>query len=186
MLVLREVAAAGKEDLCRARQGVHLRRVYRPVRTDHDRGGPGARPSAGIQGNPLQERHAEVDIPEARRVRGRAGTVEEGTERGGVQPLQAHHVQPDAVARCGASEGQHSHDGAGRLRQDASRPDSRQGPGRSLRDRGRDLADRGGIRRGGRGEHPPETDTGRGIRYREGSTGHHLYRRVRQDLAEES
>ena len=50
-----------------------------------------------------------------------------------------------------------------------------------VRDRGRDRADRGRLRRRGRREHPAEAHPGRRLRRQEGRDGDHLHRRDRQD-----
>ena len=68
-----------------------------------------------------------------------------------------------------------------RLGQDPARADARQAAERPVRHRGRHGADRGGLRRRGRREHPPEADPGRGLRRQEGRDRHHLHRRGRQD-----
>ena len=59
-----------------------------------------------------------------------------------------------------------------------------QDPQRPVRDRRRDRADRGRLRRRGRREHPPEADPGRRLRRQEGRDGDHLHRRGRQDRAQ--
>ena len=71
-----------------------------------------------------------------------------------------------------------------RLRQDAARADARAHPQRSVRDRRRDRADRGRLRRRGRREHPAQADPGRGLRHQEGRDRDHLHRRGRQDRAQ--
>ena len=53
-----------------------------------------------------------------------------------------------------------------------------------VRDRRRDRADRGRLRRRGRREHPAEADPGRRLRRQEGRNGDHLHRRGRQDRAQ--
>ena len=50
-----------------------------------------------------------------------------------------------------------------------------------VRDRRRDRADRGRLRRRGRREHPPQADPGRRLRRQEGRDRDHLHRRGRQD-----
>ena len=70
------------------------------------------------------------------------------------------------------------------LREDAPRADARADPQRPVRDRGRDGADRGRLRRRGRGEHPPQADPGGGLRRQEGRDRDHLHRRGRQDRAQ--
>ena len=74
--------------------------------------------------------------------------------------------------------------GPDRLRQDAARADAREDPQRAVRDRRRDRADRGRLRRRGRREHPPEADPGRRLRRQEGRDRDHLHRRGRQDRAQ--
>ena len=70
------------------------------------------------------------------------------------------------------------------LREDAARADPRAHPQRPVRDRRRDRADRGRLRRRGRREHPPEADPGRRLRHQEGRDRDHLHRRGRQDRAQ--
>ena len=53
-----------------------------------------------------------------------------------------------------------------------------------VRDRRRDRADRGRLRRRGRREHPAQADPGRRLRRQEGRDGDHLHRRGRQDRAQ--
>ncbi len=67
------------------------------------------------------------------------------------------------------------------LRQDVPRPDAREAPQRSLRDRRRDRSNGGRIRRRRRREHPAEAHPGRGLRHQARRDGHHLHRRGRQD-----
>ena len=71
-----------------------------------------------------------------------------------------------------------------RLREDAPRADARADPQRPVRDRGRDGAHRGRLRRRGRREHPPEAHPGRRLRRQEGRDRDHLHRRGRQDRAQ--
>ena len=54
------------------------------------------------------------------------------------------------------------------VREDAAGPDAGAHPQRPLRDRGRDRADRGRLRRRGRREHPAEVDPGGRLRRQEG------------------
>ena len=65
--------------------------------------------------------------------------------------------------------------------QDAPGADPGPGPGRALLHRRRDLADRGGLRRRGRREHPAAPDPGRRLRRRARPARDHLHRRDRQD-----
>ena len=83
-----------------------------------------------------------------------------------------------------AAEVEHPAARPDRLRQDAPRADARADPQRPLRDRRRDGADRGRLRRRGRREHPPEADPGRRLRHQEGGDRDHLHRRGRQDRAQ--
>ena len=59
-----------------------------------------------------------------------------------------------------------------------------QDPQRAVRDRRRDRADGGRLRRRGRREHPAEADPGGRLRRQEGRDGDHLHRRGRQDRAQ--
>ena len=83
-----------------------------------------------------------------------------------------------------AAEVEHPPARPDRLRQDASRADARADPQRPLRDRRRDGADRGRLRRRGRREHPAQADPGRRLRHQEGGDRDHLHRRGRQDRAQ--
>ena len=93
-------------------------------------------------------------------------------------------IAPGRGRRGRAAEVEHHAARADRLRQDAARPDPRPHPQRPLRDRRRDGADRGRLRRRGRREHPPEADPGRRLRRQKGRNGDHLHRRDRQDRAQ--
>ena len=62
--------------------------------------------------------------------------------------------------------------------------DARADPQRPVRDRRRDRADRGRLRRRGRREHPAQADPGRRLRHQEGRDRDHLHRRGRQDRAQ--
>ena len=64
------------------------------------------------------------------------------------------------------------------------RADARADPQRPVRDRRRDRADRGRLRRRGRREHPAQADPGRRLRHQEGRDRDHLHRRGRQDRAQ--
>ena len=72
-----------------------------------------------------------------------------------------------------------------RLRQDLPRPDPRPDAQRPVRDRRRDRAHRGRLRRRGRREHPAQADPGRRLRRQEGRDRDHLHRRDRQDRPQE-
>ena len=120
----------------------------------------------------------------AERLRRLPGGGEADALGGGLQPLQA---RPHGAARRGrrrAAEVEHPPARPDRLRQDAARADARADPQRPVRDRGRDRADRGRLRRRGRREHPPQADPGRRLRHQEGRDGDHLHRRGRQDRAQ--
>ncbi len=71
-----------------------------------------------------------------------------------------------------------------RLRQDAAGADARAHLQCAVRDRRRDCADRGGLCRRGRREHPAQADPGRRLRRQEGRDRDHLHRRGRQDRAQ--
>ena len=64
------------------------------------------------------------------------------------------------------------------------RADARADPQRPVRDRRRDRADGGRLRRRGRREHPAQADPGRRLRHQEGRDRDHLHRRGRQDRAQ--
>ena len=83
-----------------------------------------------------------------------------------------------------APEEQRPPRGPDRLRQDAPRPDPRPRTGRALRDRRRDVADRGRLRGRGCREHPRAAPSGRGLRRERAADGHRLHRRDRQDRAQ--
>ena len=87
-------------------------------------------------------------------------------------------------ARGRAPEVEHPPPRADGLREDAPRADARADPQRPVRDRGRDSAHRGRLRRRGRREHPPEADPGGRLRHQEGRDRDHLHRRGGQDRAE--
>ena len=83
-----------------------------------------------------------------------------------------------------AAEVEHPAARADRLRQDAACADAGAHPQRAVRDRRRDRAHGGRLRRRGRREHPSQADPGRGLRHQEGGDGDHLHRRGRQDRAQ--
>ena len=132
----------------------------------------------------LPDAAGNQEVP--RRLRHRPGADEEEAGGRGLQPLQADR-DPEGLARPHrhrADQGQHpAHrpDGHG---QDAAGPDAGQDAVGPLRDRRRDDADRGRVRRRGRREHHPEAAAGRRRRHREVPAGDHLHRRGRQDLAQ--
>ena len=74
--------------------------------------------------------------------------------------------------------------GPDRLGQDAARADAGAAAERAVRDRGRDDAHRGRLRRRGRREHHPEAAAELRLRRRQGEARHRLHRRDRQDLAQ--
>ena len=89
--------------------------------------------------------------------------------------------RPAQQGRAGrAGQVQHLDDRPHRLRQDLPRPDAGPDAQRPVRDRRRDRADRGRLRRRGRREHPAQADPGRRLRRQEGRDRHHLHRRGRQ------
>jgi len=100
-----------------------------------------------------------------------------------LQPLQAAGARQQG-RRGRAHQEQHPADRADRLRQDAARADARPPARRPVRDRRRDDADRGRLRRRGRREHHPEAAAEVRLRHREGAARHRLHRRDRQDLAQ--
>ena len=71
-----------------------------------------------------------------------------------------------------------------RRRQDAARPDAGPHPRRALHHRRRDHADRSGLRRRGRGEHPGPAAAGGRLQRRRVRARHRLHRRDRQDRAQ--
>ena len=70
-------------------------------------------------------------------------------------------------------------------RQDAARADAREDPQRAVRDRRRDDADRGRLRRRGRREHHRPAPAERRSRRRARAARHRLHRRDRQDQPQE-
>ena len=134
---------------------------------------------------PREPSEAEGDLVGPPGVRGRPGARQAHALGRGLQPLQAR--PDDAVGRRAgprAAEVQHPAARSHGLRQDAAGPDARQDPQRPVRDRRRHGADRGRLRRRGRGEHPPQADPGRRLRREEGRDRDHLHRRGRQDRAQ--
>ena len=120
-------------------------------------------------------------VPE--RVRRLPGGGQAHARGRGLQPLQAR-PDGDRRGRGRAAEVEHPAARADRVRQDASRTDARPDPQRPLRDRRRDGAHRGRLRRGGRREHPAQADPGGRLRHQEGRDRDHLHRRGRQDRAQ--
>ena len=113
-------------------------------------------------------------------VRHLAGEGEEGPLGRGLQPLQAGQRRQHRRRRR-APEVERPARGPDRLRQDAPRPDAGPDPRRPVLHRGRHLADRGGLCRRGRREHPPAADPGGRLRRHPGPARDHLHRRDRQD-----
>ncbi len=94
----------------------------------------------------------------------------------------AHVTQAGADQRRRRDrEDEHPARRADRLGQDAARAHARAHARRALRDRGRDDADRGRLRRRGRREHPAEAAAELRLRRRARAAGHRLHRRDRQD-----
>ena len=120
----------------------------------------------------------------AERLRRLAGGGEAHALGRGLQPLQARPHGAGRRGRRRAAEVEHPPARPDRLRQDAARADARADPQRPVRDRRRDRADRGRLRRRGRREHPPEADPGGRLRHQEGRDRDHLHRRGRQDRAQ--
>ena len=158
---------------------LHLRRVHRSLQRDHRRG---ADRSADLRHR--QPAEAEGDLRRAQRVRRRPGAGQAHALGGGLQPLQARAHDAGRRRRHRAAEVQHPAARTDRLRQDAARADAGADPQRPVRDRRRDRADRGRLRRRGRREHPAQADPGRRLRRQEGRDGDHLHRRGRQDRAQ--
>ena len=121
------------------------------------------------------------DGPE--RLRRLPGGGEADALGGGLQPLQAR-ADGARRRRRRAAEVEHPPARPDRLREDAARADARADPQRPVRDRRRDRADRGRLRRRGRREHPAQADPGRRLRHQEGRDRDHLHRRGRQDRAQ--
>ena len=161
--------------------GVHLRRVHRALQRHHPRG----RHHRG-DGAHRQEQAADAarDPRHPRPVRDRPGPREEDPLGRRLQPLQAARNRRQG-RRGRAREEQHPADRPHGLGQDAARANAGAAARRAVRDRRRDDADRGGLRRRGRREHHPEAPAEVRLRHREGAARHRLHRRDRQDLAQE-
>ncbi len=175
--LLREVAAAGQEAHRRTGR-LHLRRVHRPLQRDHRRG---AHDPVGARSRQPAAPHG--DLHPAERLRRLAGRGEAHAFGGGLQPLQA---RPDGHRRRRrrAAEVEHPAARPHRVRQDPPGPDAGADPERPVRDRRRDRAHRGRLRRRGRREHPAQADPGCRLRHQEGRDRDHLHRRGRQDRAQ--
>ena len=139
--------------------------------------------TAPVDARPRQPAAPDGDLLVAERVRRLAGGGEAHARGGGLQPLQAR-ADGRRGRRGRAAEVEHPAARPDRLRQDAPRADARADPQRAVRDRRRDGADRGRLRRRGRREHPAEADPGRRLRHQEGRDRDHLHRRGRQDRAQ--
>ena len=178
MQLLRQVPATGQEADRRSGR-VHLRRVHRPLQRDHRRGA--LRP-AGVR--PREPAQAARNLRRARRLRRRPGPLQAHAVGRRLQPLQARPDDDVGRVRHRAAEVEHPAARSDRLRQDAARADARADPQRAVRDRRRDRADGGRLRRRGRREHPAEADPGGRLRRQEGRDRDHLHRRGRQDRAQ--
>ena len=132
---------------------------------------------------PRQPPAPEGDLRGPERLRRRPGGGEAHALGRRLQPLQAR-ADGDGRGRGRALEVEHPAARPDRLREDAARPDARADPERPVRDRRRDGAHRGRLRRRGRREHPPQADPGRRLRREEGRDRDHLHRRGRQDRAQ--
>ena len=178
VLVLRQVAEAGQEAHRRTRR-VHLRRVHRPVQRDH-RGGALRDLRAQARGAPKpQEIYAFLD----EYVIGQetAKKVLSVAVYNHYKWIQVGAKRPGRRARRSPTSAILGPTGCG---EDAPRADAREDAERAVRDRGRDRAHRGGLRRRGRREHPAQADPGRRLRREEGRDRDHLHRRGRQDRAQ--
>ena len=152
--------------------------MHRSLQRDHRRGA-----HRTLDPRPRQPAAPDRDLRLAERVRRLAGRGETNPRGGGLQPLQA---RPDGRrGRPGrVAEVEHPAARADRLWQDAPGADAGADPERAVRDRRRDRADGGRLRRRGRREHPPEADPGRRLRHQEGRDRDHLHRRGRQGRAQ--
>ena len=143
---------------------LHLRRVHRSLQRDHRRGADGADPA-----RPRQPAAPSRHLLRPERLRRRPGGGQADARGRRLQPLQTRPDGPGRRRR--AAEVEHPPARADRLRKDAAGADAGADPERAVRDRRRDRADRGRLRRRGRREHPPEADPGRGLRHQEGRAG---------------
>ena len=152
--------------------------MHRSLQRDHRRGADHSDPA-----RPRQPASPAGHLRGAERLRRLAGRGQADARRRRLQPLQA---RPDGHRRRRgrAPEVEHPPARPDRLRQDAAGADARADPERAVRDRRRHGVDRGGLRRRGRREHPPEADPGGRLRHQEGRDRDHLHRRGRQDRAQ--
>ena len=153
--------------------------MHRSLQRDHRRGA-----HRSDDARPRQPPAAARHLLGAERLRRLAGGGEAHARRRRLQPLQARPHGADGQRGRRAAEVEHPAPRAHRLREDAARADARADPQRPVRDRRRDRADRGRLRRRGRREHPPEADPGGRLRHQEGGDRDHLHRRGRQDRAQ--
>ena len=152
--------------------------MHRSLQRDHRRGADDPDPARSRQ-SPSAARH----LFGVERLRRLAGGSEADTRGRRLQPLQAR-AHGAGGRRRRAPEVEHPPPRPDRLRKDAAGADAGPDPERAVRNRRRDRIDRGGLRRRGRREHPPEADPGRRLRHQEGRDGDHLHRRGRQDRAQ--
>ena len=146
----------------RGPDGLHLRRVHRPLQRHHRRG---VRPGRGARVD-LGGAEAGRDQEGPRPVRDRPGARQEDPRGRGPQPLQAHRLAAGHRRRR-AAEVEHPADRADRLGQDAARADAGALPPGAVRDRRRHQPHRGRLRRRGRREHHPQPAAERRLRRRE-------------------
>ena len=180
LLLLRQEPGAGPQ----AHRGpgrLHLRRVHQPVPGDH-RGGD----AGGAQDAPGPA-EAPEPAPDHRRTLDQYVISQEKAKKVLSVAVYNHYKRINAGVggrRRRAPEVQRPAGRADRLGQDAARPDAGAHPRRPVLHRGRDLADRGRLRRRGRREHPAAPDPGRRLRRRPRPARDHLHRRDRQDRAQ--
>jgi hypothetical protein len=179
VLVLRQVASGGEEAHRRA-DGLHLRRVHRPLQRHHRRGGrsrDALRRSEARSRSRRRSRRSSTSTSSARTAprrssRSRCTTTTSASRRRG------------RARRRRAPEVEHPAHRPDRHGQDAARADARAHPQRAVRDRRRHHADRGRLRRRGRREHHRPAAAERRPRRRARAARHRLHRRDRQDRAQ--
>ena len=170
--------AAGQEADRRARR-LHLRRVHRSLQRDHRRGAD----DSGARSTSRTCRARRTSTPSSTTT----SSSQEEAKRTLAVAVYNHYKRVQMGAerrRRRAPEVEHPAARPDRVREDAAGADARADPERPVRDRRRDCADRGRLRRRGRREHPPQADPGRGLRHQEGRDRDHLHRRGRQDRAQ--